>query len=201
MSWTPEMVADTRGPELAHRCYLEHHQLRQVLAGVLGDRRCRAAADVGAGYGRMTPVLAEWADTVVGFEREPQLREIATMLQPAPRWTAIDDLATLPAADSSFDLVLVFTVLQHLSDDDACRVCAELHRVLAADGVAVLVEETDTTLCAGDPTQSGSCTVGRPVSFYADAMAPWTCVSTTRRRVEASYEREDVGTFMCFQRR
>lgn len=168
--------------------------LSDVLRG-----RVAIAADVGAGFGRMTPVVAELAQRVVGVEREPGLLEIARSLQPEREWLQVEDLARLPFGDGKIDLAVSFTVLQHLTDADAARVCAELRRVVADGGAIVLCEETDPRYVAGDPQVSGGCTIGRAVATYAGWMAPRTLVVQRPRRIEPTYPRRDVGTYMGFR--
>ncbi len=59
-------------------------------------------------------------------------------------------LEALPAPDASAELVMTFTVLQHMPDAQAEAVIREMARVLAPGGHVLVVEETDPTLEAGD---------------------------------------------------
>jgi SAM-dependent methyltransferase len=109
-------------------------------------------------------------------------------------------LAPLPAADASADIVLCFTVLQHLTDAELAAVVPELLRVRRPGGAVVLVEETDASLEAGKAERADlGYTRGRPVEAYAALLAPLTVVHTQPRRIEPTYPRPDVGTYMVFR--
>src|SRR5689334_11962306 len=168
-NWTPADVVDVAGPSALLRNYLEQRDLRHYLDRAAARGAIRRACDVGSGFGRLIPVLAERADEVVGFEREPSLVATAQALLPGMTIVQVDTLSTLPAPDATFDFALTFTVLQHMPDDDAERVIAELQRVIAPQASVVLVEETDPALEAGDPAHADlGYTRGRPVAWYAE---------------------------------
>ena len=199
--WTPRDISDTSGPGALLRAYLEQRDLRRCLRKVTEDRPLASACDVGCGYGRLTPVLTEFAPRVVGFEREPRLVAQARHLQPEVEFAAVDSLSHLPAAGGEFGFAMTFTVLQHLGDREARAAAEELERI-AAGGFVLLVEETDAALRDGDPKRPGAgLTVGRPLEAYADWMRPWTLCESVPRRIEPGYARADVGTFMLFRAR
>ena len=197
--WQQEHVVDVRDAAFAARTWIEQRDLRIVLAGALEGRVVGRAAEVGSGFGRMTPVLTEFAASVSGFEREGAFVEEASALHPAISFARVDTLARLPAADASYDLVLTFTVLQHLVDAVLEEVAGEIRRVLRPSGVLVLCEETDASHRAGDVDDpNGMCTIGRVVPAYAELFRPLALVATRPRRVEPTYPRPDVGTYMAF---
>jgi SAM-dependent methyltransferase len=198
-TWTPTDVVDVSGPAALLRNYREQHDLRHFLDRAAARGSIRRACDIGCGFGRLTPVLAERAGSVVGFEREPSLVAIARALLPDIEIVQLDTLLTLPEPDASVDFALTFTVLQHMPDADAERVIAEIRRVVAPQGSIVIVEETDPALEAGDPAQADlGYTRGRPVAWYAARLLPLVLVDTRPRRIEPGYPRADVGTFMFF---
>jgi SAM-dependent methyltransferase len=197
--WTPREVVDVDGPRAMLRAYLEQSDVREFCAGIGTARHLSAACDVGCGFGRLTPVLAEFAGRVVGFERETSLLSIARSLQPAIDFRPIDSLLRLPADDASFDLGLVFTVLQHVPEPDVRAVIDELRRIVMRAGHLLLCEETDPALEAGDRSAAHlGYTCGRSVATYEAWLSPWTLVATRRRRIEPDYPRTDVGTYMLF---
>jgi SAM-dependent methyltransferase len=197
--WTPNQVVDVDGPRAMLRAYLEQRDVRELCATASGGGRFASACDVGCGFGRLTPVLTEFANRVVGFEREPGLLNIARSLQPSIEFRAIDALTRLPADDSSVDFALVFTVLQHVPEPDVHDVISELRRIVAPTGHLLLCEETDATLEAGDRTKAHlGYTCGRPVTTYQSWLAPWRLIATRRRAIEPDYPRADVGTYMMF---
>ena len=199
-TWSLSLVVDADVPAFALRTYLEQFDVRAILRRAIGDRRVVAACDVGCGYGRMTVVLGELTDAVVGFERQPEFVEIARQLHPAFTIHQVASLASLPVPPRSFDLVLSFTVLQHLTDHVVAHAAAEIRRIVRPGGLVLLCEEMDPALRQGDVLDdNGMCVIGRPVEAYAALLSPLRLVDTTPRRVEPTYPRRDVGTYMLFQ--
>jgi SAM-dependent methyltransferase len=197
--WTPGEVVDVDGPRAMLRAYLEQRDVRELTAKASAAAPISAACDVGCGFGRVTPVLTEFADRVIGFEREPDLLRVARALQPSVEFRSIDTLSRLPADDGSFTFGLVFTVLQHVPEPEVLAVIDELRRIVTPQGHLLLCEETDATLEAGDRSQAHlGYTCGRPVTTYQSWLAPWKLVATKRRAIEPDYPRPDVGTYMLF---
>ena len=197
--WTPGEVVDVDGPRAMMRTYLEQRDVRELCASAGSSRPLASACDVGCGFGRLTPVLAEFAERVVGFERETGLLSVAQSLQPSIDFRPIESLRCLPANRASFNLGLVFTVLQHVPEPDVRAVIDELRRIVRPDGHLLLCEETDATLEAGDRTEAHrGYTCGRLVTTYETWLAPWKLVATRRRSIEPDYPRPDVGTYMLF---
>jgi SAM-dependent methyltransferase len=197
--WTPHEVVDVDGPRAMLRAYLEHRDVREFCARLSSAGGLTAACDVGCGFGRLTPVLTEFAERVVGFEREATLLSIARALQPTVDFREIDTLQRLPAEPASFDLGLVFTVLQHIPEPGVRAVIAEVQRIVKPSGHLLICEETDAGLEAGDRSAADlGYTCGRPVATYAAWLAPWKLLTTKRRTIEPGYPRADVGTYMLF---
>src|SRR5690348_3447496 len=128
--WHSIHVVDVRDAVFAARTYLEHRDLRALLTDTLGSRRVARACEFGAGLGRMTPVLTEFAHSVIGFEREPHFVAEAQPLFPNISFHHVEQLDNVPSSDQSFDLVLTFTVLQHIVDSVLLSVATEIKRVL-----------------------------------------------------------------------
>ena len=197
--WTPSEVVDVDGPRAMLRAYLEQRDVRELCASVSIGAPVASACDVGCGFGRLTPVLTEFAERVVGFEREAGLLNIARSLQPSIDFRPIERLQALPAERASFNLGLVFTVLQHIPEPEVRAVIDELRRIVRPDGRLLLCEETDATLEAGDRREAHlGYTCGRATTTYETWLAPWKLVATRRRSIEPGYPRPDVGTYMLF---
>ena len=88
----------------AARTYYEQRDLRRLLSAHVGTSSLSSACELGAGFGRMSPVLTEFADHVTGFEREPAFVAEAAALYPSISFVRVDSLDSLPAASASFDL-------------------------------------------------------------------------------------------------
>ena len=91
----------------------------------------RRVLDVGGGHGRWRALLGNPADYTIADVVAPE----ALTLQPDLTYV-VGDAAALPFAATTFDLVLMIEVLQHLPDP--ARALAEARRVLAPGGVLVL---------------------------------------------------------------
>ncbi len=192
---------DVRDAVFAARTYLEHRDLRRFLSTALGRRSIGRACEFGAGFGRMTPVLTEFSTSVSGFEREAEFVAEAQSLFPLISFVQVDSLDRIPVPEESFDLVVTFTVLQHLVDSELASVAAEIRRVLRPSGLLVICEETDTSHRAGDVLNPyGMCTIGRSASTYGELFRPLALSSTQPRIIEPTYPRTDVGTYMSFER-
>jgi SAM-dependent methyltransferase len=179
--WTFEEVVDVTYPAFALRTYLEQRDVRSYFSRISSNQRIGSACEIGCGFGRMTVVLSEFASHVVGFERQPEFVDEARRLHPDIEIHRINSLDTLPVANGAFDVVLTFTVLQHLIDAAAVRAIGEIKRILRPSGFVLLCEETDTNHLAGDLTdEHGRCTIGRSVTKYTDLFAP-TGLSPHRR--------------------
>jgi SAM-dependent methyltransferase len=200
-TWTVTDVTDVFGPSAILRSYLEQRDVRRYLQRAAARTPIACAVDVGCGYGRLTPVLTECASRVIGCEREASLLAIARPLQPAVTFIECPTLATLPLADASAEFVMAFTVLQHMADAHAEAVLGDIRRIATPRAHLLLVEETDVTLEAGDPSQPDlGYTRGRAVGWYGDRLPGFTLVETSAREIEPGYPRPDVGTYMFFAR-
>lgn len=196
--WEKHHVVDADNAAAAARTYREHKDVRDLLTRALGGRQLTTACEVGAGYGRMTILLTEFADRVVGLEREPHLADEAARLYPDVGFERVETLSALPLADNEVDLVLTFTVLQHQLDDAVVATASEILRVLRPDGALLLCEETDPEQ-QDIETEGGVGTIGRPVAWYQDLFAPLRLIETRPRRIEPTYPRQHVGTYMLFR--
>jgi SAM-dependent methyltransferase len=197
--WTPSTVVDVDGPRALCRTYWEHRDLRELLAPIAGPAGVGTAVDLGCGFGRNCLLLGEVATLTVGLEREPGLIATARALVPGARFVHIGALDRLPLRDASADLTLVFTVFQHLTDAALAAAVTEAQRITRPAGHLLLVEETDETLEAGSASApEHGYTRGRSVARYAALLAPRPVLATRARRIEPTYDRPDVGTYMLF---
>ena len=116
----------------------EHAAEVIAIRRLLHDRQFAWALDIGGGYGRLSVVLAEYADKVTLVDPSSQQLELGRVfLAPYP---AIDRrrmvASQLDFPDSSVDLVAMIRVLHHLPDPAA--EIAEMTRVLRPGGYAIV---------------------------------------------------------------
>lgn len=206
--WTPDNVASRNMARTVVRTYIEQRMLSQIIAELDDGQHDHNehflfAAEVGAGFGRMTVALANSSLTVTAFEREPHL--IATMrrLLPSVAAVQVNSLGNLPSPAEQFDLVLCFTVLQHMSDKDAVATLAEMARI--SSRYVLVVEDTDPEHHYVDPRDSTHFTHGRTAGWYAEHLPDFEIVNYWPREVEPGFTykgvpRPTVGEYMLFER-
>jgi len=190
-----------QGPVGNAIAYFDHRVIRECLTEITRETKLRRALEVGCGYGRLIMVLSEFADEVVGVEREPHLVETARSLLSEVDFRQQDSILHLPTlADASVDFAMTFTVLQHMVDDDARTVLAELKRVVRPGGCVLLGEKVEP----GNETERTDdralyLSKHRPVDVYAGWMRPFALASTRPRPAPPAWNRNS-GTVMLFRR-
>lgn len=105
------------------------------------------ALDVGCGEGRLCRRLAALGVVATGIDPAPSLVERARALHPGGDYQT-GKAETLPFARGSFDLVVSCLSLIDIPDIDAA--IAEMARVLAPNGVLLVVNLTSFNTAAGD---------------------------------------------------
>lgn len=176
-------------PEFSARNYYEISQLERILESL--DPPFEQSAEIGAGYGRLSPWIAEFADTHYGIEPNRTQLERANDQYPGCKWveaTAQD----LHFEDDCFDLVVSWTVLQHIPDEHLRPALRQLERILTRDGYLVCCEETK-----GEP---GVNTFPRSVETYERLFSSLTLEATYDRQMEPTYQ-GGQSTVMVFTAR
>jgi SAM-dependent methyltransferase len=199
--WTVGAVSNSLSPEADFRNYYDQRNIRNILAGT--GHRFRSACEVGCGYGRVLPVLGEFADQVLGLEREPQLRAIATKyigdanitVREVARLDEVGDLGP-------FDLTMTCTVLQHLTDEEA-RATLQAMKRATSGGTILLVEKSADGENVADVfdevrEKGDFLSRSRTVQTYREWLAPFELVAVADRVLEASYPGMD-GRLMLFR--
>lgn len=175
-------------PMILARTYEEHRMLRRVL-GPLSHQNFHKAAEFGCGYGRMTPVLKEFAPSVVAFERDQELLFLASMANPGIEFVCPQTLEHVPANDQLFDLILTYTVIQHMRDEECRNVLQEISRVMKLNGVLVLCEQTD-------PNEQDATTHGRAIVEYSSMLPEFKGLGVHERLTEGN----PAGHYMVFRK-
>lgn len=196
--WTAQMVSNAQDAEAAAiRNYWEQHLVRTALTVASNRQPIRVSYDVGAGYGRLSRVLAEFG-SVVALERDPLLVARARVLNPDIQVVPLERLTALPVEAASADLAMTFTVLQHLTDATSAAVVAELKRVVAS-GHVLLVEDTNPSAADADlPHDETAFCRSRSVETYRNLMSPWALIESWPRRIEPTIANQHTGTGMLF---
>jgi len=156
------------------------HRSYELLDVVDGER----VADVGCGLGTSARELAARGARVIGFDvSEAMLAEARRRSDGAGVEYVLADAAELPLGDGVLDAYRAERVYQHLADPTAAL--AEAHRVLAADGRIVLMDQDwDGLLIDGEPKEVTRATIqGHSDSFRN----PWIGRSYRRLLSEAGF--------------
>lgn len=148
-------VAGSTPPLLLARHNYEVEYIRKVLQG----RRFQRSLEIGCGYGRLSPVFRKYAQTHIAIDINQDALRNARNCYPALTFVGGSTTA-LPFRDECFDLVVAWTVLQHVPPQTIGLALTELRRVVRPEGRFLLCEETRDT-------ESISRHVwGRDVDFY-----------------------------------
>ncbi len=188
---------EDRIPLTLARTYVEHQQLRRILAAYSRAPRFLHGLDFGAGYGRMTPVVAEFCHNTFLAERDSDLCGIARACCPQALAENVRTLSQTSYPTGFFTLALSFTVLQHIPDSEIERVCQELRRVMAPGGLLILCEETNL-YNRHLATQDRHGTTGRSASTYAGLLGKVQTLGIEPRQLEACHPDRNGGAYMIF---
>jgi len=198
--WKVTDVGNSLFPDADLRTFYEAQNIRRILAPTVGGSKLTRACEVGCGYGRITPVLAEYATNVIGFEREPSLASIAMELLKDAEIVRVESLTDV-ARYGMFDLVMTCTVLQHLSDQECSDVIGVIKKMTNSDGYVLLIESTGTQeLAVIGNVARGDKFLSRPRSEvdYAEMMRPFELVSRAPRDLEKGLG-STAGSLMLFR--
>ena len=109
-----------------------------ALLGLLDAEWC--VADLGAGTGTLTDMIAPFVGRVVAIDRSPEMLEAARdRLSDSPNVEVLEgELESLPAEEAAFDVALLVLVLHYVVDPE--RALTEARRVLKPGGRLVIVD-------------------------------------------------------------
>lgn len=116
----------------------EHRSEVMAITRLLKNRHFKVALDYGGGYGRLAPVLADYADEIILSDPSSTLLEYAKDHHSLPNLKTIllKKDAVIPVEDSSIDLVIMIRVLHHIiNPEDNLK---EVYRVLKPKGLAII---------------------------------------------------------------
>jgi SAM-dependent methyltransferase len=151
-------------PEVLGRTHYEVRVLRQALEALPRSAGPRKSLEIGCGYGRLSAYIAEYVDEAHSVDINPQALREAKRLYPHVNF-AEASATQLPFGDDSFDVVVSWTVLQHVMPHLIDGALAELNRVAKDSATIVLCE---ATLHADNPQPPDAHTHDRPPEFYAN---------------------------------
>ena len=147
-----------------------------LLEKILGELNVDKSLEIGCGYGRLTPWIAKHSKDHYAIEPTKELYEWVKLLYPKFKieYTSCDEL---PFPESYFDLIISWTVLQHIPPGRFKKSIQEIKRVLKDDGVLVITEYTDKN-------SASTTTWGHTIEEYSDLFHPKKLVEHFERKVE-----------------
>jgi GT2 family glycosyltransferase/ubiquinone/menaquinone biosynthesis C-methylase UbiE len=113
---------------------LEHYHRYALVSNIVKDK---SILDVASGEGYGSFLMSSTAKTVVGVDLSPEAIKYATFKYQSDNLKFLQGSATaLNLPDNSFDVVISFETLEHLSQQT--EMISELHRVLKPDGFLII---------------------------------------------------------------
>ncbi len=173
-------------PAFSSRIYHELKTIRKFL----GDLHVERSLEIGCGYARLTPWIAEYSEQHCAVEPEEELFNIAKGLYPSFDFVncAADKL---PFPDNHFDFIFTWTVLQHIPPEKFQQSIDEILRVIKDDGVILMAEHVQYT---PSPT-----TWGHTIEEYQELLKPFVLTMHEPRKVESLVD-INVGEIMKFKK-
>lgn len=150
-------------PELLGRTFYEVRVLRKVLETLPKVPRPTRSLEIGCGYGRLSPNIADYVDEAHSVDINTKGLEDARKYYPQVKFSEAS-ATDLPFEDDFFDVLVSWTVLQHVMPNLIDRAFSELNRVLKDSATVILCE---ATLHADNPQGLDSHTHDRSPEFYA----------------------------------
>jgi ubiquinone/menaquinone biosynthesis C-methylase UbiE len=162
-------VAADNPAELLGRHYYEVKHLRHCL-GLMAELSVEPgrSLEVGCGFGRLSPYIAEHFQQHTAVDINKWALSEASRFYPQVSFSAAS-ATELPFPECSFDVVITWTVLQHVPNALIGKALNEINRVAKPTSLIILCE---ATLNAGSPQKDEQHTHDRFPEFYADAFSP-----------------------------
>jgi len=137
----PERFRITRSPHAHRMAYAD-------LMKAAGPLRGKRVLELGSGRGEFAVYLAKQGGEVTGIDIGPHLtaasRELAAINRLSCEFMT-GNITQLPFADEEFDLVIGIAILHHLVESDLRKGVTECHRVLRANGRALVIEPVENS--------------------------------------------------------
>jgi len=110
-----------------------------LLNNAIGTYHAKRSLEIGCGYGRLTPWIAEHSDEQYAIEPELTLLKDARKLYPSVKfYHAVAQ--KLPFPDGYFDLCVSWTVLMHIPPREINKAIYEIKRVCSPEAIIILAE-------------------------------------------------------------
>ena len=165
-------------PGFCARLYYDVTTLQRMFEDV-GPDHADSVLEIGCGYGRLTPWVADFATEAHAIDPNERVVQVAQEQHPHIDFRAAF-AQSLPYADDSFDLIVSWTVLQSIPPDTIQDVTAEMMRVLAPDGTLIVAEQVQKP--------DREITWSRSESRYEALFAPLELLESRPRPLEPTFD-------------
>ena len=174
-------------PHFSSRLYREVKLLQQALIGYTANR----SLEIGCGYGRLTPWIMDYSKEHFAVEPEEKLLNDAKVLNPKVQFYHAR-AQKLPFPDEYFDLVVTWTVIQHMPPQEQVKAIREINRVAKKSAVLLITEGTGTL--------ENEVVWFHTIEDWIELFKPWKLVWKTKRILEETAA-SDQGTVMRFEKK
>lgn len=113
--------------------------LKRLITRSFSNPERKSALDIGCGVGTIHPHLKSGIGKLAGVDISQSCIERAQALHPDVEYRTYDG-ARLPFADACFDLTYTICVMHHVPPASWPSFMAEMHRVTADGGIAIVIE-------------------------------------------------------------
>ncbi|MFX0138259.1 MAG: class I SAM-dependent methyltransferase [Candidatus Hodarchaeota archaeon] len=176
-------------PYFSARLYREVKLLKEAI----GTYHAKKSIEIGCGYGRLTPWIAEHSDQHYAIEPEYALLNAAKKLYPKVNFFQTK-AQKLPFPDSYFDLCVSWTVLQHIPPKELIKAVSEIKRICKPNAIIILTEAVRKKKRV-DRLGYWEYTLQEWVKLFS----PWKITFSTLRKLEEPHKAA-AGLVMRFER-
>lgn len=169
--------------EFGSKIYREAASLTRLLEQHLPVIPAKSSLEIGCGYGRLSPWIAELAIDSYAIEPNEDAVEEAQIQYPEIQFENVP-AQNIPFEEGFFDLVVAWTVLQHVPPNTIDAVCEEISRVTKEGGLVLIAESTGEV--------NGPVSWGRTPSDYENLLK-MEVKDTEPKPVERSFNRENTA--------
>lgn len=174
-------------PHFSARLFAEVGLLNEAI----GDLHARRSLEVGCGYGRLSPWIAKHSDSHFGIDPEAKFIKVCKELYPSMEFRA-GSAQHIPYPDDYFDMVVTWTVLQHVPPDGITAAVEEIKRVCSPRSVLIVTE--------GVGSLQNERYWERTLDEWKKLLQPWDLTWSTERKLERTFPGY-AGEVMRFERK
>lgn len=186
--YTYAVVEDT--DTMAQFCSRIYHETR-LLEETLKDCEVDQSLEIGCGYGRLTPWIAEHSDK--HYAIEPDKKRLNEAAKAYPDISFYNSTAQkLPFEDGKFDLIVTWTVLQHIPPSDFPKAVSEIKRVASDKAMILTAEKTKG--------EEGYNFWSRSVEEWEKFFSPYKLKYSTKRELEKTHQKHG-GKVMLWKKK